>query len=414
MAGALDDAAPGRPAAAAAGQPRGHREGDLRLVVGLAAAPDPARAQPQHAPGSRRNIQRALRPGQRVLRAVARRDDELLERLVRRRPHAAARAGAGRQAAPRHRRHRRAARPAPAGDRLRLGRGGRERGARGHRRRRPDAVHRAARVGAGAPRNARAWPQRADLRLQDYRDVPDGPFDAIVSIEMFEAVGREYWDAYFQTVHRQLKPRRQGLHPGHRDPRRPVRTLRPLDRLHPALRVPRRHAAQHCAVRAHAARRGPARGRTLRVRPRLRRDAAPLAPRVPRAPGRGARARASTSASCACGSSISRTAKRPSTRATPTSSSSRCSGTERAVRAALDRRSGSFRARGSRMAEHARHPSRREYSPVFRVWGGWSNRWAGRIMDSCQRLDVDSKGRHGRPGFPRPGHVSQLSLERRH
>jgi cyclopropane-fatty-acyl-phospholipid synthase len=47
--------------------------------------------------------------------------------------------------------------------------------------------------------------QRADLRLQDYRDVPDGPFDAIVSIEMFEAVGREYWDAYFQTLHEQLK-----------------------------------------------------------------------------------------------------------------------------------------------------------------------------------------------------------------
>jgi len=47
---------------------------------------------------------------------------------------------------------------------------------------------------------------RADLRLQDYRDVPDGPFDAIVSIEMFEAVGREFWDAYFQTVQRQLKP----------------------------------------------------------------------------------------------------------------------------------------------------------------------------------------------------------------
>jgi cyclopropane-fatty-acyl-phospholipid synthase len=47
---------------------------------------------------------------------------------------------------------------------------------------------------------------RADLRLQDYRDVADGPFDAVVSIEMFEAVGREYWDAYFQTVQRQLKP----------------------------------------------------------------------------------------------------------------------------------------------------------------------------------------------------------------
>ena len=48
--------------------------------------------------------------------------------------------------------------------------------------------------------------EHADLRLQDYRDIDDGPFDAVVSIEMFEAVGREYWDAYFEAVHRQLKP----------------------------------------------------------------------------------------------------------------------------------------------------------------------------------------------------------------
>jgi cyclopropane-fatty-acyl-phospholipid synthase len=46
---------------------------------------------------------------------------------------------------------------------------------------------------------------RADLRLQDYRDLDDGPFDAICSIEMFEAVGREYWPAYFRTVRDQLK-----------------------------------------------------------------------------------------------------------------------------------------------------------------------------------------------------------------
>ncbi len=47
---------------------------------------------------------------------------------------------------------------------------------------------------------------QTELRLQDYRDISDGPFDAIVSIEMFEAVGREYWDSYFQTVHDKLKP----------------------------------------------------------------------------------------------------------------------------------------------------------------------------------------------------------------
>jgi cyclopropane-fatty-acyl-phospholipid synthase len=51
---------------------------------------------------------------------------------------------------------------------------------------------------------------QADLRLQDYRDIgrttPDQPFDAICSIEMVEAVGREYWPEYFQTVARLLKP----------------------------------------------------------------------------------------------------------------------------------------------------------------------------------------------------------------
>ena len=52
--------------------------------------------------------------------------------------------------------------------------------------------------------------EKTDLRLQDYRDIgkttADEPFDAICSIEMVEAVGREYWPEYFQTVHRLLKP----------------------------------------------------------------------------------------------------------------------------------------------------------------------------------------------------------------
>jgi cyclopropane-fatty-acyl-phospholipid synthase len=45
-----------------------------------------------------------------------------------------------------------------------------------------------------------------DLRYQDYRDIDDGPFDAVASIEMFEAVGREYWPSFFETLKRQLKP----------------------------------------------------------------------------------------------------------------------------------------------------------------------------------------------------------------
>ena len=59
-----------------------------------------------------------------------------------------------------------------------------------------------------------AWAQQrlqtaglsADLRLQDYRDIADERFDAVISIEMFEAVGREYWDGYFRAVHSRLKP----------------------------------------------------------------------------------------------------------------------------------------------------------------------------------------------------------------
>src|SRR6185369_16517981 len=37
------------------------------------------------------------------------------------------------------------------------------------------------------------------LRCQDYRDIDDGPYDAVASIEMFEAVGREYWPGFFAT-----------------------------------------------------------------------------------------------------------------------------------------------------------------------------------------------------------------------
>ena len=48
--------------------------------------------------------------------------------------------------------------------------------------------------------------ERTALRLQDYRDIDEEPFDAIASIEMFEAVGREYWGDFFSTLRRRLKP----------------------------------------------------------------------------------------------------------------------------------------------------------------------------------------------------------------
>jgi cyclopropane-fatty-acyl-phospholipid synthase len=47
--------------------------------------------------------------------------------------------------------------------------------------------------------------ERVTLRLEDYRDTI-GTFDRIASIEMFEAVGEEYWPAYFSTLRDRLRP----------------------------------------------------------------------------------------------------------------------------------------------------------------------------------------------------------------
>jgi cyclopropane-fatty-acyl-phospholipid synthase len=44
------------------------------------------------------------------------------------------------------------------------------------------------------------------IRLQDYRDVADGPFDAVSSIGMFEHVGVEQQRAYFKGIHGLLVP----------------------------------------------------------------------------------------------------------------------------------------------------------------------------------------------------------------
>jgi cyclopropane-fatty-acyl-phospholipid synthase len=47
--------------------------------------------------------------------------------------------------------------------------------------------------------------ERITLLLEDYRNLR-GQFDKIVSIEMFEAVGLRYYDAYFGACDRLLKP----------------------------------------------------------------------------------------------------------------------------------------------------------------------------------------------------------------
>jgi cyclopropane-fatty-acyl-phospholipid synthase len=47
--------------------------------------------------------------------------------------------------------------------------------------------------------------QLVELRLQDYRDVTEC-YDRVVSIEMFEAVGEQYWPDFFRTIHDRLRP----------------------------------------------------------------------------------------------------------------------------------------------------------------------------------------------------------------
>lgn len=46
---------------------------------------------------------------------------------------------------------------------------------------------------------------RVTLLLEDYRDL-DGAYDKIVSIEMIEAVGHQYYPTFFETLMRRLKP----------------------------------------------------------------------------------------------------------------------------------------------------------------------------------------------------------------
>jgi len=48
--------------------------------------------------------------------------------------------------------------------------------------------------------------ERAEVRLMDYRDLGDESFDKLVSIGMFEAVGKSHMPEYFGHAYRLLKP----------------------------------------------------------------------------------------------------------------------------------------------------------------------------------------------------------------
>ncbi|MBN9790460.1 SAM-dependent methyltransferase [Pseudonocardia sp. TMWB2A] len=48
--------------------------------------------------------------------------------------------------------------------------------------------------------------ERVEIRLQDYREISEQPFDAVSSIEMGEHVGQENYGVYAAQLHRMLRP----------------------------------------------------------------------------------------------------------------------------------------------------------------------------------------------------------------
>jgi cyclopropane-fatty-acyl-phospholipid synthase len=70
----------------------------------------------------------------------------------------------------------------------------------------------------------RGLQDRVEIRLQDYREVRDEPFDAVASLEMGEHVGEKNYDTYASVLHRSVRPggyvlvqqmsRFAGHHPG--------------------------------------------------------------------------------------------------------------------------------------------------------------------------------------------------------
>jgi cyclopropane-fatty-acyl-phospholipid synthase len=62
---------------------------------------------------------------------------------------------------------------------------------------------------------------RVMIRVQDYRDVPDGPYDAIASVGMAEHVGADRYFEYAEDLHRLLRPGGRLLN--HQIARRPQR-----------------------------------------------------------------------------------------------------------------------------------------------------------------------------------------------
>ena len=185
-------------------------EDRLDVVDPAHEGPQPGQRRPpppaaEHPPGQPEEHRRPLRPLERVLRALPRRDHDLLQRAC----------SSSRTS------------PWPTPSATSTGPWPRRRSWV-----RETTSSRWAAAGAASPSSPRAstaagspgsrsrsvstpwpgtgWPRpdsqdRVEIRLQDYRDVT-GTFDKIVSIEMFEALGREHWPVFFAKLDEVLAP----------------------------------------------------------------------------------------------------------------------------------------------------------------------------------------------------------------
>ena len=273
------------------------------------AAPPGQAPRPGQHPGP-------LRPRQRLLRALARRDDDVPLRRVRRR-------GTRRWTTPPTEKLDRLCRRLDLGPgdhvvEIGTGWGGFAVHAARHLRlpghdhhHQPGPVRVRHRPGG----RGRAWPTASTVRHDDYRDLT-GTYDKLVSIEMIEAVDWRELDTFFAALPAAAAPRRADGAAGHRHPS-PSATSGP--------RTPRtssRRSSSPAAACRRSRRSSASISRVtdltltdvddfgLHYAETLRRWQANLARRRRR---RSRRPWVSTSASCACGTSTSATARPPST-----------------------------------------------------------------------------------------------------
>ena len=235
---------------------------------------------------------------------------------------------AGRRPAPQVRRRSRPGRRRPgdarARDRHRLGRHGDPRRPRAGRAASPPRRISRQQLDLAARRVARGRPGRPGRRPAAATTADSqGRYDAIVSIEMFEAVGERYWPAFFAD----LRPAAAAGRRRRRCRRSPCRTALPGDRaarytwihkyVFPGGADPVRQAIDAAMARASRAAGDRRRARSACTTRETLRD---WRERFLARRRRGARARASTTPSCGCGSSTSPTARpasRPARSATP-------------------------------------------------------------------------------------------------